>query len=247
MLLAIDAGNTNICFAVYDDKTQKKLWRLETQKPVDDIFEEIKSEYPHIKDVIICSVVPITNEPLTKACQKYLDTTPDFITHENIDIKINIDTPKQLGADRMVGASAAVKFYQAPAIVVDFGTSTNFDVIDSNGAHCGGVLATGARLSLSALSDRAAQLPEIKIEKPKKVIGTNTIDAMQSGIYWGYIGLVEGTVKRISEEMGVKPFVIATGGLAPLYMQGTQIFDILDQDLLMKGLVHMHKVIKGHK
>lgn len=243
MLLAIDIGNTNICFAIYDGEEKIKQWRHETKASLDDVFDDIKN----ITDIVVCSVVPKVNEALIKICQSEFNIDPLFITYDNIDIAINIDNPKQMGADRMVGASAAVKFYQTPAIVVDFGTSTNFDVIDKKGAHCGGVLATGARLSLSALSNAAAQLPEIKIEKPNKVIGTNTIDAMQSGIYWGYISLVEGVVKRISEEMGEKPFVIATGGLSTLYIQGTNIFDTIDQDLLMKGLVHIHKVVKGRK
>ncbi len=245
MLLAIDVGNTNICFAIYDGEEQKQRWRAETKAALSSAFKDDLS----IEDIIICSVVPRLNDEITQICLERYNITPTFITHENIDIKIDIDKPEELGTDRMVGASAAVAYYQAPAIIVDFGTSTNFDVINANGAHCGGVLATGTRLSLSALSKAAAQLPEIKIEKPKNVIGKNTVDAMQSGIYWGYIGLVEGTVKRISEEMGKetknKPFVIATGGLAPLFVQGTDIFDITDQDLIMKGLVHMHKVIEN--
>ena len=200
-----------------------------------------------VEDIIICSVVPPVNEALVTACQESFGKTPIFVTHENIDIPLNIETPAQLGTDRMVGASAAVAYYQNPCIVVDFGTSTNFDVVDATGAHIGGVLATGARLSLAALSDGAAQLPEIKIEEPPSVIGKNTVDAMQSGIYWGYISKVEGIIAKISKEMpnknNVKPFVIGTGGLAPLFERGTDIFDIIDQDLIMKGLVHMHKVL----
>lgn len=251
MLLTIDAGNTNICFAIYDGVQQVGHARVETDK-----FEEIPTSVGMtaekngitITDIIVCSVVPPVNERLITACQKEFDITPIFVTHENIDIPIHIDRPEQLGTDRMVGASAAVAYYQSPCIVVDFGTSTNFDVIDASGAHIGGVLSTGARLSLVALSDGAAQLPEIKIEEPKNVIAKNTVDAMQSGIYWGYISMVEGIIAKISEEMphktGKKPFVIGTGGLAPLFERGTDVFDIIDQDLIMKGLVHMHKVLK---
>ena len=239
MLLTIDAGNTNVCFAVYDGDKQLEFARVETGK-----FKKTPSfEEKVITDIIICSVVPQVNEALIKACEKQFQVTPIFVTHENIDIPLNIETPAQLGTDRMVGASAAVAYYQNPCIVVDFGTSTNFDVVDATGAHIGGVLATGARLSLAALSDGAAQLPEIKIEEPSSVIGKNTVDAMQSGIYWGYISKVEGIIAQISKEMGGKPFVIGTGGLAPLFERGTDIFDIIDQDLIMKGLVHMHKVL----
>lgn len=245
MLLAIDVGNTNIVFEIYENERQKKQWRVETSEPLTETFQTIRSEFPYIKDIIVCSVVPKINDLLTKSGQQYFEAQPIFVTHENIDIEINIDQPEQLGADRMVGASAAVAFYQNPAVIVDFGTATTFDVIDVTGAHQGGIIAPGIHLSLSALEQAAAQLEIIQIEKPAKVIGGNTQDAMQSGIYWGYLGLIEGTIQRIADEMGVKPFVIATGGLAPLFEKGTDIFDIIDQDLIMRGLVHIHKVVKN--
>lgn len=240
MLLAIDAGNTNIVFALYEGEIQKQQWRVETTANLDSVFNDIKSA----TDVVICSVVPKVNDALTKACQQYFNITPDFITYQNIDVDVEIDTPEQMGTDRLVGASAAVEFYQSPAVIIDFGTATTFDVVNKGGVHQGGVIAPGVNLSLSALEQAAAQLPDIKIEKPDTIIGKNTLAAMQSGIYWGYISMIEGVLKRISKEIGTKPFVIATGGLAPLFEQGTDIFDIIDQDLIMKGLVHMHKVIK---
>jgi type III pantothenate kinase len=187
--------------------------------------------------------VPQINDILVQACEAQFQVTPVFVRHENIDIKINIDKPAQLGTDRMVGASAAVAYYQAPCIIVDFGTATTFDVIDSEGVLQGGVISSGVNLSLSALEQAAAQLPDIQIEAPKQVVGKNTVDAMQSGIYWGYISMVEGVITKIAEEMGQKPYVIVTGGLAPLFERGTDIFNIIDQDLIMKGLVHMHKVL----
>ncbi len=248
MLLAIDAGNTNIVFAVYNGEEKLNQWRVETHKLSSDIFSEIQSDFSDIDDVIICSVVPKINDALVENCQEFFNVQADFVTHENIDIEIKIDKPQQLGTDRMVGASAAVQLCKTPIIVVDFGTSTNFDVIDAKGAHCGGVLATGAKLSLSALEQAAAQLPNIEIAKPQNIIGTNTLDAMQSGIYWGYIAMVEGLIVKIKTEMNEENIsVVATGGLAPLFEQGTDMFDIMDQDLIMKGLLHMHKVIKGLK
>jgi type III pantothenate kinase len=238
MLLAIDAGNTNICFAVYDDDKQVKQWRIETDK-----FHTIDGELLDIQHVVVCSVVPKVNDALIKACERQLQLTPVFLNHENAVIDINIDNPAQLGTDRIASAIGASVHYQYPCIIADFGTSTNFDIVDKNGSHIGGVLATGARLSLKALSDAAAQLPEIKIEKPPSVIGKNTVDAMQSGIYWGYVAMVEGIIDKITQEMEQKPFVIATGGLAVLFERGTDVFDAVDQDLIMKGLVHMHKHI----
>ncbi len=234
MLLAIDVGNTNIVFAVYDGDKQVTQWRVETAR-----FDSVECTYD-ITDIIACSVVPKVNVPLIEACQNAFGMAPVFITKDNIDIGIKTNN---LGADRMVGASGAVAHYGAPCVIVDFGTSTNFDVVNEKGEHCGGVLTTGARLSLSALSSAAAQLPEIDIEKPGKVIGTNTKDAMQSGMYWGYISMAEGLIDRIRGEAGNNPIIIATGGLSSLFEQGTNYFDVLDQDLIMKGLVHLHKVL----
>ena len=234
MLLAIDIGNTNIVFAVYDGDTRQSQWRVET-----GLFDSIDTDLD-ITGVIVCSVVPQVNEALIKASKKSFGIEPVFVTRDNIDIGIKTDN---LGADRMVGASGAVAHYRAPCVIVDFGTSTNFDVINEKGEHCGGVLTTGARLSLSALSSAAAQLPEIDIERPDKVIGTNTKDAMQSGMYWGYISMVEGLVDRIRSEAGNTPMIIATGGLSSLFEQGTNYFDVVDKDLIMKGLVHLHKVL----
>lgn len=244
MLLAIDAGNTNIVFAVYDGDEKQEQWRVETKKSCVGIFEKISKAF-HISDVVVCSVVPEVNEALAQLCEKALSLTPVFINYENIDIKTTLDNPNQLGADRMVGVSAAIAHYQTPVIIVDFGTATTFDVVDDKGVHLGGVIAPGVNLSLQALEQAASQLPDMKIEKPEKVIGSNTLNAMQSGIYYGYIGLIEGTIMRIISEMDFKPFVIATGGLAPLFDQGTDIFDSTDQDLIMRGLVHIHKVIKN--
>jgi type III pantothenate kinase len=141
----------------------------------------------------------------------------------------------------LVNAVAVKENYQYPAVIVDFGTATTFDVVDGVGRYAGGVIAPGINLSLEALSMAAAKLPEVTVDKPSAIIGKNTKEAMQSGIYWGYVGLIEGTVRRIAEEMNSKPFVIATGGLAPLFSEGTDIFDATDSNLTMKGLVAIYK------
>lgn len=246
MLLAIDIGNTNIVMAVYDGQAQQCFERVPTEQGAEALLNDLSKRYANISAIIVSSVVPQINDKVVQQCETFFNLAPHFVTYENIDIGIDIDTPEKLGADRMVGASAVVAYYSVPAVIVDFGTSTNFDVIDGQGRHCGGVLATGARLSLNALVDAAAQLPEIEIAKPNKVIGRDTKSAMQSGMYWGYVSMVEGVVRRIETEMGEKPFVIATGGLAPLF-EGEHIFDAIDPDLIMKGLVHLHEVSEKKK
>lgn len=237
MLLAIDAGNTNIVFAVYDGQTQKSLTRIETG---DDI-KPVLSELSDIGDVIISSVVPAVNDDLAKECSALFNIEPIFITNQNVGISVATDKPEEVGADRLVNAVAVKAEYQTPAVILDFGTATTFDVVSEEGSYAGGVIAPGINLSLEALHQAAAKLPDIGVEKPDNVIGKNTKDAMQSGIYWGYIGLIEGTLERIQKEMGTTPFIVATGGLASLFAKGTDKIDVIDPDLTMKGLVHIHQ------
>lgn len=241
MLLAIDAGNTNIVFAVYNGLEKMAQWRGETGAGCAVALSEVASKYSNIEAVIISSVVPKMNDSLIRHCQIEFDINPVFITHENAGIVITIDHPEQVGADRLVDAVAVLAHYQYPAVIVDFGTATTFDVVDAQGRYCGGVIAPGVNLSLEALYLAAAKLPKVDVAHPEKVIGRNTKDAMQSGIYFGYLGLIEGVIKRISEDMGVKPYIIGTGGLAPLFAEGTDIIDIIDPDLIMKGLVHIYE------
>lgn len=240
MLLTIDIGNTNIVFALYEGDEQIEQARMETTGKIPESINDIAQKYPNIDAVIVSSVVPKANEAIEKSCAYLLKVEPVFVTHENAGIEIDLDSPDEVGADRLVNAVAIQAHYKKPAVIIDFGTATTFDVIDGQGAYQGGVIAPGINLSMTALHMAAAQLPELSIESTEKVIGKNTKDAMQSGIYWGYIGLIEGTVKRISEEMNTTPFVLATGGLAPLFMKGTDVIDAMDQDLTMKGLVAIH-------
>ncbi len=243
MLLAIDAGNTNIVFAIYEGQEQVEQCRMETTDKIPEAINEIGQKYPQIDGVIISSVVPKINDLLEKSCAYLLKVEPILVNHENAGVVIapHIKSPQEIGADRLVDAAAVMNYYQSPAIIVDFGTATTFDVINAEGQYCGGVIAPGINLSLRALHMAAAKLPQIDVAKPDNVIGSNTKEAMQSGIYWGYIGLIEGMIKRICSEMGVEPFVIATGGLAPLFATGTDAFDTVDQDLIMKGLVHIYE------
>jgi len=241
MLLVADIGNTNIVFAVYDGNQQVQKWRYETNDPFDGALDSLQYE---VQNIIVSSVVPLKNGEFTKACQDKLNLTPNFVSAYNAGIEIDLDDPKQVGADRLVNAVAVWAEYKKPAIIVDFGTATTFDVVNDNGAYAGGVIAPGINLSLKALGEAAAQLPQLKIEKPPQVIGKNTVDAMQSGVYWGYIGLIEGTIKRIQHELGCECMVLATGGLAPLFDAGTDMIGSIDADLTLKGLLHIHKTLQ---
>ena len=165
-----------------------------------------------------------------------------FVVGEDLDypIKINLNNPREVGADRVVNAVAAAKRYKPPLIIVDFGTATTFDVVNDEGSYCGGAIAPGINLSLEALHRAAAKLPRIAVEPPESVIGTSTISAMQSGVFWGYVGLIEGLVGRIQAEYGEPMTVIATGGLAPLFARRCPVLQHIDRDLTMAGLLEMY-------
>jgi type III pantothenate kinase len=249
MLLAIDAGNTNIVFAVYADDVRKGQWRAATKaaRTADDHavwlmpLMAMKGVKPSdISDVIIACVVPPALFDLETLCRTYFDVAP-LVIGRNVDLGLEIimDEPHTPGADRLANAVAAHKHYGGPAIVVDFGTGTNFDVIDETGAYRGGVIAPGITLSLEALHSVSAQLPRIAVARPERVIGGGTVAAMQSGIYWGYVGLIEGLVARIQDEFGRRMTVIGTGGLAPLFAEGTKVIERIDPDITLLGLVEI--------
>ena len=249
MLLAIDVGNTNTVFALFKGRKLMHSWRCKTESArsgdeyavfLNQLFALSKNNFKQISDVIVSSVVPDVNFHIDIFCQKYIQTKPVFVDSKNAGIKIDLDTPSEVGADRIVNAVAVQAHHKAPAVVIDFGTATTFDVIDKGGIYRGGVIAPGIRLSIEALTKRAAKLPQIAIEKPDRVIGKNTLEAMQSGMYWGYIGLIEGILTRITAELKTKPLVIATGGLASLYAQSTKTIDVVDDNLILKGLLEIH-------
>lgn len=252
MLLAIDAGNTNIVFAVYDGDRQIACWRCKTDSArtsdeyaalLYQLFVQSGLSFSQVKHVIISSVVPDANFHLRRFGEKMLGCPVQMVGVNSMDlgIKVKLSKPEEIGADRLVNAVAVTRFYKAPAVVVDFGTATTFDVIDKEGAYNGGVIAPGVNLSIGALHQAAAKLPKISLRKPDAVIGRDTISAMESGIYWGYIGMIEGTLTRIAKEMGDKPFVIAIGGLSSLFAGGTSLIDVTDEDLTLKGLVFLHR------
>ncbi|MBC7907166.1 MAG: type III pantothenate kinase [Rhodospirillaceae bacterium] len=252
MLLAIDAGNTNIVFAVFDGEQVRGEWRAstDTDRTADELgvwlmqlltIESIRRE--DISAAIIASVVPAMVFSLKTLCRRYFNCDPVVVGSDgvNLGISILLDRPEEVGADRLVNAVAAHKCYQGPMIVIDFGTATTFDVIDAEGNYCGGAISPGINLSLEALHMAAAKLPRVAIGRPRTVIGKATVPAMQSGIFWGYVGLIEGLVKRIQEEFGSEMLVVATGGLAPLFAESTKVIHKLDPDLTLRGLLEIHR------
>ncbi len=252
MLLVIDAGNTNIVFAVYEGETMLGEWRFSTspERTADELgvwlvqvlaLQGIRRE--DITAAIIATVVPSTIFTLKTLCRQYLHCAPSVVGDEGIDLGISIlvDSPEEVGADRLVNAVAAHECYAGPLIVVDFGTATTFDVVDRAGNYCGGAIVPGVNLSLQALHMAAAKLPRVAIGRPKQVIGKGTVSAMRSGIFWGYVGIIEGMVERIQKEFGEQMTVVATGGLAPLFMEETKSIHHLDLSLTLRGLVSIYR------
>lgn len=257
MLLAIDVGNTNTVFAVFKNREMIHSWRCQSEASrsvdeyavfLDQLFDMVNLEWAMISSVIVSSVVPDANFHLGLLFPKYVSCKPIFIDYETSGIHVDLDNPEDIGADRLVCAAAIIADHMAPAIIIDFGTATTFEVIDKDNIYRGGIIAPGIRLSAEALTSRAAQLPQVLIGKPKAVVGKNTRHAMQSGMYWGYIGLIETIVKQIKNEIDTETItVIATGGLAPLYAQDSQCIDRVDENLIFKGLLAIHDSIKDTK
>lgn len=257
MLLTIDVGNTHITLGIYDGDNLIQSFRMATDrdKTADEMgitllnlfkYSDIKKE--DIKDVIISSVVPPIMYSLTHAIRKYLDIKPVVVTSDvKSELKIMYDNPKEVGADRIVNAIGAIKYYKAPMIIVDFGTATTFCVINGKKEYLGGAILPGIKISMSALFEKTAKLPRIEITKPEKAIGTNTVDSMQSGVYYGYVGSVEYTVKKIKEELGTDDVtVIATGGLARMISEDSKSIDYIDSKLTLKGLKAIYDDMRGN-
>ena len=254
MLLAIDSGNTNTVFAVFDkDGKLGGEWRSSTDaKRTADEFGmwltqlmEMQGVAPaDIKAAILANVVPPTLFSLKTLCRKYFGCDPLVVGEAGVDLGIGVlvERPDEVGADRLANAVAAQESYGGPLIVLDFGTSTNFDVVDKDGNYVGGVIAPGVNLSLEALHMAAARLPRVAIEKPDHIIGKGTVEAMKSGIFWGYIGLIEGLVGGIRDELGYDMVVISTGGLAPLFSADTGCINHTDPDLTLRGLYSIHRL-----
>jgi type III pantothenate kinase len=249
MLLAIDIGNTNIHFGIYDREADKWLstWRSQTvhERMGDEyavllrnFFEEEGLAFDDVDAAVLGSVVPILTPRFVEMAERYLGVVPLNITYEvESGVDILLDNPQEIGPDRIVNAAAVRALYGVPAIVIDFGTATTFDVVDGDGGYLGGAIAPGIWLAHDALVSRAARLVTVDLTAPPAAIGRNTQHAMQSGLFLGYVGLIEGLVARITAELGEDDVkVIATGGLAPIFAEHTDVIQAIAPNLTLDGL-----------
>ena len=246
MLLAIDIGNTETTVGVFEGEQKKTTFQMTTSihRTADEtavlLISILKSrglEVSDIREVTLCSVVPPLTVIFDNMIKRYFDITPLIVAAGvKTGIRICMDNPKEVGADRIVDAVAAHHLYGGPLIIVDMGTATTFEIVSKNGDYLGGAIAPGMLSSAEALFQRAAMLPRIELTPPNKVIGTNTIDAMKSGVVYGYVGLVESMVQRMQKELGGKVKVIATGGFANLIAGETGVIDEVNTDLTLIGL-----------
>jgi len=246
MILVLDTGNTNIVLGVYHNDELIQHWRMETDrhKTEDEYGMQIKAlfnhaglEFEQIDGIIISSVVPPIMFSLERMCQKYFGIKP-LIVGPGVKTGLNIkyENPREVGADRIVNAVAAIEEYGPPLIVVDFGTATTYCYINEKGEYMGGAIAPGIGISTEALFSRASKLPRIELTQPDNVVGKNTVAAMQAGIVYGYVGQVEGIVSRMKAQSKREPTVIATGGMASLIAAESTIIDTIDPYLTLKGL-----------
>jgi len=249
MLLVVDVGNTNVVFALFEGRSIRARWRIATdpRRTGDEyavwLLQLLAVEglgREAVSGMIVSTVVPRARHNLEVLGEKYFGLTPLFAGEGAAawDFPIDVDEPRSLGSDRAVNAIAAHEAYAGDLIVVDFGTATTFDVVDFNGAYKGGIIAPGINLSLDALVNNTAKLPRIAIEAPRdaSVVGRNTEDQMHIGVFWGYVAMLEGLIARLRSEIGRPAKVVATGGLALLFDDHTEIFDAVDTDLTLTGL-----------
>ncbi|MCJ8010036.1 type III pantothenate kinase [Lederbergia wuyishanensis] len=251
LIFVLDVGNSNIVLGVYQGNDLKYHWRIETSRhktedefgmAINALFQHVGLRFEDINGIIISSVVPPIMFTLERMCSKYFQVKP-LVVGPGIKTGLNIkyENPREVGADRIVNAVAGIHEYGSPLIIVDFGTATTFCYINEKSEYMGGVIAPGIGISTEALYSKAAKLPRIEITHVDEIIGKNTVAAMQAGILFGFVGQVEGIVKRIIEKSNQKPTVVATGGLANLIASETKMIDIIDQDLTLKGLQLIYK------
>lgn len=252
MLLVIDVGNTNTVFALHSGTDWVSSWRSATDatRTADDyavwLGTLMRLEGHQLSDIngcIISSVVPQAKFNFRNLSRRYFDAEPMFVgePETKLGVPIRISRPEQVGADRLVAAIGAHQLYQGAKLVIDSGTATTFDVVGTDGGFEGGIISPGINLSMRALHDAAAQLPRIAIQKPPQVIGQDTVSAMQSGVFWGYVDLIDGLVNRVKEEYGSSLTVIATGGVASLFEGASETIDHFDQSLMEVGLLEVYR------
>ncbi|HTK94018.1 MAG TPA: type III pantothenate kinase [Terriglobales bacterium] len=252
MLFVLDVGNTNTVLGLYGPSSgvgYDRLvahWRVATSKTqtVDEygvLFRNLFSlsgiEVKQLSGIVISSVVPPLDSTLREVCERYFSTKPLFIEPGvKTGMPVHYDNPAEVGADRIVNGVAAYEKFGGPCVVVDFGTATTFDAISKKGEYLGGVIAPGIGISADALFDRTARLPRVDIRKPAQTIGTNTVGSIQTGLYYGYLGLVDGILERLLAELGKESKVVATGGLAALIAEGSRFISAVDENLTLDGL-----------
>jgi type III pantothenate kinase len=249
MLLAIDVGNTNTVFALVHEGETLERWRASTvaERTADEYAIWLlqllrlagRGELSSVKRCVISTVVPQSLFHLRNLSRRYFEVEPMVVTSDIPGIEVRIDRPSEAGADRLVGAVAGFVQYGGPLIIIDSGTATTFDIVGEDGGFEGGIIAPGINLSMKALHEAAAQLPRIAIARPEKTIGRTTVEALQSGIFWGYVGLIEGMIDRITAEYGKPMTVVATGGVSSLFEGATTKIQHFDQDLTIRGLVEI--------
>ena len=245
MLLVVDVGNTNIVLGAYDGPTLVEHWRISTVSRTTDemgllflqLLQHDGIDPKAVQGAIISCVVPSVLYTIEKACRRYLKLDAMVVGRGlKTGMRVRTDNPREVGADRIVNAVAALEEHAPPLVVVDFGTATTFDCVSPEGDYVGGAIAPGLRISADALFERTAMLPRVELERPPKAIGTNTIRSMQSGLIFGYAGLVDGLARRCKDEIGGKPKCVATGGLANLISRSCTEIDLVDDFLTLKGL-----------
>lgn len=256
MLLAIDCGNTNTVFSIWDGTKFLATWRTATmhQRTADQYYVWLKTLMQladlevKIDEVIVSTTVPRVVFNLRVFADRYFGCRPLVVGKPEclLPVAVRVDAGTQVGPDRLVNTVAGYDLHGGDLIVVDFGTATTFDVVAADGAYVGGVIAPGVNLSLEALHLAAAALPHVDVTRPDKVVGTNTVECMQSGVFWGYVGLIGGICAKIREERDRPMKVIATGGLAPLFQQGDTLFDAFEDNLTMHGLTVINKYNKDN-
>ena len=246
MLLAIDIGNTNVTVGLFRDEELCATWRIATgiDRMADEyavillsLLRQHGLDAPDVTKVSMCSVVPPLTATFEELCQRYFNVAA-LVVRPGVKtgVRIHMDNPAEVGADRIVDAAAAHHLYGGPVIIVDLGTGTTFDTISKEGEYLGGAIAPGIRMAAEALYTHTAMLPRVELTRPQRAIGTNTITAIQSGLVFGYVGLIEGLIARIQKELTEKAKVVATGGYATLIAKETPVIDVVNPDLTLVGL-----------